>query len=177
MNHLSNLPESLSIAFADLPLEILVNITEFLSTKDILNLSICSRRFYDILYTIKINDKVKFEKISGLSYFDSFTNVTYDKYRNRFPKSLCVLDWNCDENLPSKGLPDSLKSLNFDGYGNQPLPQLADSLKSLYLGSCYNHPFSRLPVFGLKPSLRYAQQLRCPAFDCLKSLLFLIAEG
>ena len=33
----------------DLPLEVLINVTQFLSTKDILNLSICSKHFQDIL--------------------------------------------------------------------------------------------------------------------------------
>ena len=154
----------------DLPLEILVDITQFLSTKDILNLSLCSKYLRDILYAIKINDKVEFDKISGLNYFDSFTNVVYRKSGNVFSKSLYVLNWMCKENLPSK-LPDSLKSLHLGCYYNQPLLQLPDSLKNLHLGHYYNHLLPQLPdpLKSLHLSSYYNQTL--PQFpDSLKSL-------
>ena len=109
-----------------LPLEILINITEFLFTKDILNLAICSKHFHYIPSFVKFNEKIKFKNISKLPYFDSFTNVIFDESGKPFPKSLRILDWLCNDHLPLQ-----------------------------------------LPMFGLKPSLRYAQQRSCPAFGCL----------
>ena len=148
MNHSSNLPETslLSAALASLPLEILIKITEFLSTKDILNLSVCSKYLRNIVYIIKINIRVEYDKISELSYFDSFTNVVYEKSWNTFPKSLQILYWECNGILPNS-LPDSLKTLELGNRYNQPLPgtalresQLPNSLERLLLGSDYDQP-------------------------------------
>ena len=133
MNHLS-----------DLPLEILINITRFLSTKDVMNLSICHKHLHVILYIVQINDKVEFDKICESSYFDSFTEVVYNKSANIFPKSLHVLKWCCEDILPLS-LPDSLASLEFGTFYNHPLPLLPDSLKSLDLGWFYNQPLPELP--------------------------------
>ena len=127
-----------------LPLEILINITEFLSTKDILSLSICSKHFHNILSVVKFNENVKFKDISKLPYFDSFTNVEYYKSGKLFPRSLRILFWWNNDHLPSQ-LPDSLKSLYLGNDYNQPLLQLPNSLKSLYLGWYYDQPLPQLP--------------------------------
>ena len=126
-----------------LPLEILIKITEFLPTKSILNLSICSKHCHSILFFIKFNEKVNFENISRLPYFDSFTNVKYYRFEKYFPKSLQILYWCCDDS-PSQ-LPDSLISLYLGGNYNHPLPQLPNSLENLGLGYIHNHPLPQLP--------------------------------
>ena len=128
-----------------LPLEILINITDFLSTKDILNLSTCSERFQAILSFVNFNKKIKFKNINGLSYFDSFTNVEYDISGKPFPKYLRVLHWHCNDHLPSQ-LPNLLESLYLSDDYYHPLPQLPNSLKSLTLGYFYNQKLPELPA-------------------------------
>ena len=154
----------------DLPLEILVTVTQFLATKDILNLGLCSKYLRDILHAVKFNDKVEFNKISRLNYFDSFTNVVYRKSENQFPKSLCVLNWMCEENLPSQ-LPGSLKSLDLGGHYNQPISQLPNSLKNLYLSCSYNQPLPQLPDSLKSLHLGHCYNQPLPQLpDSLKSL-------
>ena len=116
MAHLSN-----NIQLTDLPLEILINISEFLSTKYILNLSLCSKYFHDLLSFVKFNEIVNFKDISKLPYFDSFTDVIYYVSSKSFPRSLRILSWFCNDYLPSQLL-NSLKSLKL-GYYNLPLLQ------------------------------------------------------
>lgn len=170
MNHLSNLSLHVQTTFEHLPLEILINVTEFLFTKDILNLSICSKYLHNVLYAVKIDEKVNFDTISRLSYFDSFTNVMYRNYRDeRFPKSLCVLYWYCIDIVPK--LPITLKSLYISVNYNEPLTQLPNSLEDLYLGRQFNHPLVQLPdsLKSLQLSTCYTQSL--PQFpDSLESL-------
>ena len=149
---------------SDLPLEILVNISKYLSTTDILNLASSSKRLSDIRFGIKFKHRVNFSRISTLTHFDSFINVVYDSEINlRLPVSLRVLKWHCDKALPL--LPDSLTHLEISNYHDYPitslpcalkylrlgyahghsLPQLPNSLIHLDLGGCYNHPLPQLP--------------------------------
>ena len=57
MNHLS-----------DLPFEIIINITRYLSAKGILRLACCSKRLSEIRFAIKFKEQVYSEQIRKLSY-------------------------------------------------------------------------------------------------------------
>lgn len=169
MDHLSNLP-----------LEILVEITKFLSTKDILNFSISSQSLCDILHNIKFSDFVWFKNIHSLPYFDSFTDVAYDSNEPIFPKSLHTLYWMStdalthvpttlqslklspyyDHILPE--LPDSLTELNLGSKYNQLLPQLLDSLTHLILSDDYNHQLISLPATLLHLELGWSYDKKLP---------------
>lgn len=148
----------------NLPTEILIHITEYLPTKDILNLSICSKHFHDPLSFIKFNKRLNFKDICKSPYFDSFTSVIYSEPNNLFPKSLRNLYWYNNDQLPShlldtlinlylgeeyvrplSELPSSLQKLHLGLYYNQLMPQLPNSLKILEFGFNYNHPLPLLP--------------------------------
>ena len=144
----------------DLPLEILVKITEFLPNKDILNLSISSKYFLDLVFAVKFTDEVNFESINKLPYFDSFTNVDFFNVTSQivYPKFLRFLKWNTGQFL--RKFPDLLESLEIKLY-NQPITQFPDSLKVLNIGYDYNQVISRLPASleVLKLSYPYNQVL------------------
>lgn len=160
-----------------LPFEILTRIATNLPTKDILNLSICSKRFHDLLFVIRFNDQVNFSTIFDLSYFDSFVDVKYGQFHDNkleiiFPKHLRSLRWySIHKSLPQ--LPSLLEYLEIGAYCNILLPQLPDGLKSLKLGNLNIKPLPQLPASLEALEFDGAYLSTLPQFpDGLKSLKF-----
>ena len=148
------------IDLADLPLEIILNVTIFLSDKDILSLCISTKQLFYVLHAVKIRRKVEFSAIKSLPYFDSFLNVRYERFQILFPKNIQILHWDgcaklpkmlpdtiinfhyecsSDNSYPLETLPLSLQCLNLVGSHREPLPLLPDTLKILDLGYKYDH--------------------------------------
>lgn len=154
-----------NLSLEHLSLDIILRISSFLSTPEILNLSEGSKHLHDILFAIRFPDEISLSEIRSLPYIDSFTNVVCSKVKSRFPKFLQQLYWNSNEPIQFK-LPDTITHLYFqDDYNlalpqlplslihldtgivfNQPLAQLPEKLQHLVLGRCYSYPLPTLPA-------------------------------
>lgn len=135
------------LKLASLPLEMLVRIASFLPIEDVLNLSICSKYFHDILFAIKFTENVRYDLIFGLSYFDSFTDVTCGLIGPNpvFPKSLRKMKWCYDGQRYPSPMPESLTHLELGKRCTRELPELPSCLEYLKLGESYNKHLPELP--------------------------------
>lgn len=129
--------------FQQLPFDILINISKFLSNQDILNLSRCCKYYHELVYRVRFSEKVDYQDIIELPYFDSFINITCKDNVTLFPKFLKDLHWKCDVALP-EDLPNTLIHLTFSAY-NKPLLKLPCTLIKLSFGRIYNQPLPILP--------------------------------
>lgn len=142
-------PKNFHNYLSDLPFEILANIAKFLTSRDILNLSICCKYLHNLPFAVKFNDPIDIQDIFRLPYYDSFVNVTCNNMNNidhdtLFPKSLQVLRWYHKYNrLPR--FPDTLLDLELGNYDYYPLLNLPNSLTYLSLGNSYAHSLPQLP--------------------------------
>lgn len=137
----------------DLPSEILVNIITFLPTKDVLKLSICSKQFHDILYLARFTNEVPYDKISKLSYFDSFENVFYnntnksenDSLKTSFPKSIKTLHWSRNSEIPEE-VSEKILILKLGTYYWHSLLKIPGNLEHFYLGVFFDNPLPSFPA-------------------------------
>lgn len=129
---------------SNLPLEIIAKIGKFLPTRDILNLSETCKHIYSVLFVVKFDDVVDYEKISQLSYFDSFTCVIYNQAKFRFPKSIRHLLWYCNTPIFEEPLEIALL-VKYTSLQYRSLPEFLSKLLYLTFGKNYDHKLRYLP--------------------------------
>ena len=103
----------------DLPIEIIIYIEQLCNERDIVSVLKTCKKFYNYRFLMKYRFQVKYQTINKSPYFNSFTNIVYDKIAI-FPVNLRYLTFAREFNQDIKGVvPNSVTHLTFGDYFNQ----------------------------------------------------------
>jgi len=159
--------------------DIFLQIGNFLSNRDKINLSMLWNSMYHLKFRFTYHEKVNIMKIAKLPYFINFTNVEapqsilpnlrsdkciYFKSRTaNVPDNVTHLTFDDDFNQPLLSIPPSVKYLAFGKKFNQPIDFIPTSVTHLIFGDDFNQPIKGIPesvvflIFGysFNQTIRY----------------------
>ena len=108
--------------------DIIFLVADKLSDKYKINMFNVNIDFYKLKDELLLNNRVSYDKIVNIKYFDNFTNIY-------FP----------NEDIDNLVLPKNIKRLTFGPYFNQLIQNIPNSVTHLTFGICFNKPIENIP--------------------------------